>query len=244
MSSATSVAPFIFSEVFADMDANHGAPARGGRGLIGLAAAVVCLAVAGTTFWTVTRTSPSATTPAPSLPAARPLEGHEMRFGPIRPVRPMPAATVTLDDGTEATLAEVLDGRWTLLQLMFTSCSTTCPIQGAIYQRLQDMIAADDGKVLLLSLSIDPAGDSARAMRSWLDTYEAGPNWRGVIPAIGDLDAISLTLNGAGEGVDVHDARIYFIDPDGNLVYASEDMAPPETLYSLSREALAGPPGN
>jgi protein SCO1/2 len=212
---------------------------RDRRGILGLGVALVSLAVAGGTYWSVsaTREGPA----APRVPASRPLEGHEMRFGPISPPKPLPAARVRLDDGSDAVLTDVLRGHWTMLQLMFTSCSTTCPIQGAVFQRVETMIAPDGGAFELMSLSIDPAGDSPSAMRSWLDGFEAGRYWRGAIPDIGDLDAIAAVLNGAGDGVDVHDARIYFIDPEGNLVYATEDMPAPEVLFSLSREALAGP---
>jgi protein SCO1/2 len=215
-------------------------PKSGRAGVVGLALALVCLAGAGGAFWYATRLPP----PAPSLPAQRPLEGHEMRFGPIRPGRPMPAVTVTLEDGSQTTLPELVKGKWTMMQLMFTSCSTTCPIQGAIFERTQALTALDPDKLVLLSLSIDPIGDSPAGMKTWLQSFEAGPNWRGAIPDFAGMSQVALALNGTGDGVDVHDARVYFISPAGELVYATEDMPSPEVLDSLAREALAGPPSD
>jgi protein SCO1/2 len=214
---------------------------RAARPVLGLGIAVVCLVSAGAAYWAASARQVAVDTP--SLPATRPLEGHEMRFGPIRPPRPLPDITVRMEDGTEASLATVLRGHWTMMHLMFTSCSTTCPIQGAVFERTQALIAGDRGKLELLSISIDPAGDSPSAMRRWLDSFEAGPQWRGVIPDIAGLPRLAETLNGTGDGVDVHDARVYFIDPSGQLVYTTEDMPSPEVLRSLSTEALAGPTG-
>jgi protein SCO1/2 len=214
---------------------------RAARPTLGLGIAVVCLVSAGTAYWLAS--GRTAVVETPSLPASRPLEGHQMRFGPIRPPRPLPDITVQLEDGTTESLAALLRGHWTMMHLMFTSCSTTCPIQGAVFERTQALIAGDRGKLELLSISIDPAGDSPAAMRRWLDSFEAGPQWRGVIPDIAGLPSLAEALNGTGDGVDVHDARVYFIDPSGQLVYATEDMPSPEVLRSLSSEALAGPTG-
>lgn len=55
--------------------------------------------------------------------------------GPGRVDPPLPAAAwpLTLNDGRRSRLPAVLAGRATALQLMFTGCTATCPIQGALF---------------------------------------------------------------------------------------------------------------
>jgi hypothetical protein len=61
-------------------------------------------------------------------------------LGPIEPRRPAPGLALTLHDGRKTTLPRVLQGRWTALQLMFTGCSASCPVQGAVFGALQGLV--------------------------------------------------------------------------------------------------------
>src|SRR2546426_131276 len=60
-------------------------------------------------------------------------------FGPVAPTKAVPSLTCVLSDGRTATLVELLMGKTTALQLMFTGCSAICPMQGAVFARLQGM---------------------------------------------------------------------------------------------------------
>ena len=56
------------------------------------------------------------------------LHGH----GKIAPPVPVPDVPVARQDGISTTLLPIVKGHVTAVQLMFTSCTTTCPIGGAI----------------------------------------------------------------------------------------------------------------
>ena len=53
---------------------------------------------------------------------------------------PAPGLWLTLHDGRRAFLPDLLQGRITALQLMFTSCSAVCPLQGAVFATLQERL--------------------------------------------------------------------------------------------------------
>ncbi|MFN9773612.1 MAG: hypothetical protein ACK54X_13455 [Burkholderiales bacterium] len=63
-----------------------------------------------------------------------------VRHGRIEPPEPVSEIALTLDDGRATTLPRLLRGRTTALHLMFTGCASTCPIQGATFARLQELL--------------------------------------------------------------------------------------------------------
>lgn len=176
--------------------------------------------------------------PALPAPGAGPQETH-LPFGPIRPPRVMPPVAMTAEDGAPTTLAALTQGRYTLLQLMFTGCSVTCPIQGAIFQAAQAEMAENGVEAQLLSVSIDVVGDRPNAMARWLSGFGSGPRWRGAIPSTEGVGPLVDALNGRGVGPDVHDARVYLIAPSGRLIFVTEDMPSPRRLVKLLRDAAA-----
>ena len=95
-----------------------------------------------------------------------------------------PDVTLTLHDGRRATLAALLSGKTTVLQLMFTGCSATCPIQGAVFVALQSRLAAAPATVQLLSISIDALADDANALAGWRRRFGASPRWLAGVPRI------------------------------------------------------------
>src|SRR5437773_3557029 len=109
-----------------------------------------------------------------ALLAAPIIRGH----GKIAPPVPVPDIAVVRHDGVSTTLLPMVKGRATALHLIFTSCTTTCPIQAAIFERVQKMLPgmADHG-IQLLSLSIDPENDTPKALSAWRHRFHAGPNW-------------------------------------------------------------------
>lgn len=180
--------------------------------------------------------SPSA---APILPPAETgAAATHLPFGPVRPTRAVPDMVVTLSNGSARQLRDVLTGHWTLVQLMFTGCSTTCPVQGAIFQETQKRLVAVDGDVRLLSLSIDPLGDTPARLAEWQRQFAAGERWQAAVPRLEDLGPLLDVLGGRGDGVDIHNARVFVITPNGELAYITEEMPAPQALADLARDAL------
>jgi protein SCO1/2 len=182
--------------------------------------------------------------PLPALPPAETQAATHLPFGPVRPARALPGIYITLSDGTKQRLDNLLAGHWTVVQLIFTGCSTTCPVQGAIFQETQKRLDAIDGDVRLLSISIDPLGDTPELLEKWRRQFEAGNRWQAAVPQIDDLGALLDVLGGRGEGVDIHNARAYFINPRGELQYITEEMPSPKFLTNLARDALKSSAGN
>jgi protein SCO1/2 len=95
---------------------------------------------------------------------------------------PQPAiGDITLidNDGRQVRLADVLTGDVpVMVNFIFTTCTTVCPIMSAGFARLQELLGNDSDDVKLISISIDPETDTVPALRAYAARHGAGANWR------------------------------------------------------------------
>ena len=157
--------------------------------------------------------------------------------GRVDPPVPIPDIPVRrAGDGASAGLAGLLRGRATALHLMFTGCSTVCPIQGAIFERVQELLPELESRgIQLMSLSIDPLADTPRAMQVWLRRFEAREGWIAVAPDPKDLDRV-LDLFGQGrDAVEAHATQVNIIDRRADLVFRTPELPSADAIAGILR---------
>jgi protein SCO1/2 len=167
-----------------------------------------------------------------------PAQAHALA-GWVKPPRPVPAWPLTLANGQTSTMKRLLQGRNTALQLMFTGCSSTCPLQGALFAQVQQRLAGEAAvraRSQLVSLSVDPLGDSPAAMARWLAQFGAGPQWVGAVPPVAQLDALLEFFDGkSNRGMDWHVNAVFLFNARAELVLRSvEHPAPAEVVRWLA----------
>lgn len=151
--------------------------------------------------------------------------------GAIRPPLPLPAIKLVRHDGTTTDLHTLLRGKTTALQFMFTGCSQTCPLQGALFATVQQKLPGNvRNNVQFLSVSIDPLGDDPRRLSGWLRQFGAGPNWVAALPPAQELDRLRAALQIRNEGPDSHTGQVFMIDRQGMLVWGTEDLPPVDVV--------------
>jgi protein SCO1 len=104
------------------------------------------------------------------------------------PVQTMRVAAVALvipdiqlirENGNRVSLPRELDdGRAVLVNFIFTTCATICPLSSQTFSVFQDKLGADRDKVHLVSISIDPEQDTPVRLRDYAKQFSAGPNWQ------------------------------------------------------------------
>lgn len=171
---------------------------------------------------------------APLAMAQTAAPAHEP-FGPLRPPLPAPKLALTGSDGKRSELTDRLRGRITALQLMFTGCSATCPIQGALFGAVATLINSQR-EMQLLSLSIDPLGDSPQALRAWLARFGTHARWQAAIPRVGDVDRLLDFVRGRAAGADRHTAQVYLFDRQARLAYRTAEMPPARFVADMMGE--------
>jgi len=91
----------------------------------------------------------------------------------------VPAIKMVRDDGTRVSLdTELNDGRPVVLNFIYTSCTTICPLSSQEFSQLQQRLGADRDKVHLVSISIDPEEDTPARLRSYARHFHAGKEWQ------------------------------------------------------------------
>jgi protein SCO1/2 len=91
----------------------------------------------------------------------------------------MPGVSLVREDGATVTLPKELDdGRPVVLNFIFTTCATICPVLSQTFTQLQEKLGSESGKVHLVSISIDPEQDTPARLEAYARRYRAGAGWR------------------------------------------------------------------
>ncbi len=155
---------------------------------------------------------------------------HAM-LGAIRPPLALPPLQLRCHDGSTATLSQMLRGKVTAMQFMFTGCSQTCALQGALFAAVQQRLPRQPGmEIQLLSLSIDPLGDDSRALAAWLHRFGAKPGWRAAVPDMEGLDRLRERLRQTRDGRDNHTGQVFFLNRQEFLVWTTEELPPVDAV--------------
>jgi protein SCO1/2 len=157
--------------------------------------------------------------------------------GPVIPAETPPDLALTFDNGAASSLVAALQGHVTAVQLMFTSCQATCPIQGALFAQAAKQLR-EGSSAQLVSISIDPARDTPEALREWMKRFGSSPRWRAARPDKQKLDALVAFLKSKQPGPDPHTAQVYYFNRKGELVLRSVDF-PPASSIAKSLEDLS-----
>jgi protein SCO1/2 len=90
----------------------------------------------------------------------------------------IPHVTVVREDGKSVDLAgELDDGRPVVVNFVYTSCTTICPMSSQVFEQFQeDLGSARDG-VHLVSISIDPEQDTPARLRAYAAQFHAAKGW-------------------------------------------------------------------
>jgi len=167
------------------------------------------------------------------VPAAR----ANASVGPVMPAVSAPALPLRRHDGATPVLAAQLRGGPTAVQLMFTGCSTVCPIQGALFSTLQAALLAErHTAVRLLSLSIDPLADDPAALSAWLRRFGARPTWSAAAPAPEALESMFSLFTGGAAAGDRHTGQVYLFDRHARLVWRTSELPPAEEVMAGLRQ--------
>lgn len=108
-------------------------------------------------------------------------------------------ADVTLldQDSRERRLkADVIGDRIVVMDFVYTSCTTVCPVVSAIMGEVQQKLAGRVGReVALVSMTVDPVRDTPARLRDYARARGAGAGWSWLT---GSTTAINDTLKGLG----------------------------------------------
>jgi protein SCO1/2 len=90
----------------------------------------------------------------------------------------VPDVTLVNQDGKRVKIRSLLNSKKVVVvDFIYTTCTTICPVLSAEFVDLQDTLGPDSGNVHLVSISIDPENDTPKKMKEYLKRYDAKPGW-------------------------------------------------------------------
>jgi protein SCO1 len=108
----------------------------------------------------------------------------------------VPDAKLVRDDGKTVSLpAELNDGRPVVLNFIYTSCTTICPMSSQVFEQFQERLGAHHEPVHLVSISIDPEQDTPARLRAYAQQFHAAPGWNHYTGTAAATSAVQRAFN-------------------------------------------------
>ncbi|NMG46158.1 SCO family protein [Aromatoleum toluvorans] len=110
--------------------------------------------------------------------------------------------------------SDVIGDRVVVMDFVYTSCTTVCPVASAIMAEVQQKLAGRVGReVALVSLTVDPVRDTPARLRDYARARGAGEGWSWLT---GSAPAVNDTLKGLGTWTpDFEDHPVVMMVGDG-----------------------------
>ncbi len=153
------------------------------------------------------------------------------------PALPAPGIELTQGNGSNFRLGE-MRGRVVLLFFGYTSCPDVCPTTLSELRRVADALGADAARVQVVFVTVDPQRDTPEKLGKYVAMFN--PSFIGLSGSEDELKSVwqaygvyrevqPMPNSATGYLVD-HTARLYVIDPDGNLRLSFGYGAPVEDI--------------
>lgn len=152
----------------------------------------------------------------------------------------VPAVRLVRDDGKVVSLAdEMTDGRPIVLNFIFTTCGSICPLMSSMLARFERRLGADADKVHLMSISIDPEEDTPARLREYARKFHAGLAWQHYTGTLAASIAAQRAFDVYRGGKMNHSAVTLMRAAPGKPWLRIEGFVTPDDLMRDYRELLA-----
>ncbi|MEJ2453210.1 MAG: SCO family protein [Candidatus Thiodiazotropha sp.] len=99
-----------------------------------------------------------------------------------------PDVELIAEDNRAIQFADLLaTDRPVMLNFIFTTCTTICPVLSASFKQVQDLMGSEAKEVLMISITIDPEYDTPEKLADYADRFSAGEQWTFLTGQIDDV---------------------------------------------------------
>jgi protein SCO1/2 len=109
----------------------------------------------------------------------------------------VPDVTLVNQEGKKVKLLSLINsGKPVMLDFIYGTCTTICPVLSAGFTNLQSKFGQDaQHKVQLISVTIDPEYDTPAIMKDYLKRFRAKPGWDFLTGSREDIDRVMRAFN-------------------------------------------------
>ena len=109
---------------------------------------------------------------------------------------PLPDPRLVDMAGRETTLLKEIDtDRPVMLNFIFTTCPTICPVMSGVFAQVQQQLGPAAMDLKMVSISIDPEYDTPERLRAYAQRFNAGPQWQFLTGKPEDIVAVQKAFD-------------------------------------------------
>jgi len=126
----------------------------------------------------------------------------------------VPDLVLTDQDGrTGHLISDIIGDRIVAVTFTYSRCTTICPVLDGIFKNVQARYGDTfEDRVLLLSISIDPANDIPERLKARADKLRAGPGWRFLTGKPADIEKVLRGFEVFSTDIYNHAPTVFVID--------------------------------
>lgn len=127
-----------------------------------------------------------------ALIQSRPAHADDQKWG----ANYFPNVPLVNQDGkTVHFYDDLLKGKTVVLDMIYTHCVDSCPLETARLVQVQKMLGDRVGKdIFFYSITIDPKRDTPKVLKAYAQNYHVGPGWTFYTGKREDIDLIAKKL--------------------------------------------------
>jgi protein SCO1/2 len=137
-------------------------------------------------------------------------------------------------------VSDVITDRIVVMNFIYTTCTTACPVASAIFQQVQGQLGPRLGKdVLMVSVSVDPVTDTPRRLKAYARKYKAKSGWTWLT---GNKHAVTKVLEGLGayaEDITTHPNMVLIGDVRRDVWTRLYGFTSPQQIAAQANHLLA-----
>ena len=155
-----------------------------------------------------------------------------------RPVLVIPDVKVLDQDGQKRNFyTDLVKDKVVVINFVFTSCKTFCPMLGAKFSKLQTLLGDRLGKdVFLISVSTDPETDSPERLKAWGQQFKAKAGWTLITGEKDEVEELLRVLTGDGLNKDLHAPLLTIINDVKKTHRRAYGLEDPAQVIKLTDE--------
>ncbi len=149
----------------------------------------------------------------------------------------VPDVSLINQDGKKVDLHTFLNSdKIIVLDFIFTTCSTICPILSSAIANFQNKMGDKSGSIQMVSVSIDPGYDTPEILKEYSERYDAQKGWEFLTGSREDINA-TLRAFGAYVSNKMDHAPLTFLHAPGsrNWVRINGFLSPSEFLHEYHK---------
>jgi protein SCO1 len=169
--------------------------------------------------------------------------GDDRLFGTELEKKPAPDFTLTDGVTGKSVTLSSLRTSTVALAFLFTRCPDVCPLTAGQFRAAQRALGDDASKVHFVAVSVDPEGDTPRAVREFSELHDLRDRWHYLIGPRAQLEAVWMlygigSFASSGARAVEHNDAIYLIDARGRERAILHSSDPPNWLLDDLRTLI------